>query len=236
MKFCKHFVLELSETFSPAFARFRSKLLAIMNSEESPKKSVSSSVNVGAQEMDELEPTSPWRPLLVPAIVVIIGLVIAWAFVAHFGRAKPDASGTIVRTLVYPVDVDAAVAQADAGIPGQNPTQDETILLVQASVSNVSKQPLTIFDLNSDIKLSGENSQSAAAMPEDIDRLMQRFPELVSMRMQPLARHQVIAPGHSAEGLMVFAFPWTKAQWSQRKDAHIIVSFKVGRPLTLPLQ
>lgn len=185
--------------------------------------------------MDEMEPQSPWRPLLVPGIVVIIGLAIAWALLAHFGRSKPDASGTILRTMVYPVQVNAAVAQPDTGMPGQNPAQDETILLVQARIANVSQQPLTIFDMNANIKLSGENNRSAAAMPEDVDRLMQRFPELTSMRMQALARHQVIAPGQSAEGLMVFAYPWTKAQWSQHKNAHIDVSFQVGRQLTIPL-
>lgn len=207
-----------------------------MNSQDSPNIPVSSSVNVGSREMDELEPPSPWRPLVVPAIVVIVGLAIAWALLAHFGRSKPDASGTVLRTLVYPVQVDAAVAQEDPGMPGPNPAQDETILLVQARVTNISQKPLTIFDLNADITLSGENNQSAAAMPEDIDRLMQRFPELTSMRMQPLARHQIIAPGQSAEGLMVFAYPWTKTQWSQRQNAHIIVSFQTGRSLTLPLQ
>ena len=183
-----------------------------------------------------MEPQSPWRPLVVPAIIVIVGLAIAWALFAYFGRSKPDASGTVLRTLVYPVQVDAAVAQADQGMPGANPAQDETILLVQARVTNVSQQPLAIFDMNADIKLSGDNNRSAAAMPEDIDRLMQRFPELTSMRMQPLARHQIIAPGQSAEGLMVFAYPWTKEQWSQRQNAHIVVSFQTGRPLTLPLQ
>lgn len=207
-----------------------------MNTQNSPNEPDSSSLNVGGLEMDEIEPQSPWRPLLAPAIIVVVGLVIAWALLAHFGRSKPDASGTVLKEMVYPVQVDAAVAQTDPGLPATTPEQDETILLVQARITNISQQPLTIFDLNADVKLSGENNQSLAAMPEDIDRLMQRFPELTSMRIPPLARHQVIAPGQSAEGLMVFAYPWTKEQWSQHKNAQIIVSFQTGHPLILPLQ
>ncbi|MHB2007823.1 MAG: hypothetical protein ACYCOX_07225 [Acidobacteriaceae bacterium] len=121
---------------------------------------------------------------------------------------------------------------------GTLPEQNETVVLVQARVTNISEQPLTIFDLVSDVKLDGEafGSQSSAALPADVDRFMQRFPELASMNMPPLMRHTVIAPGGSAEGLMVFAYPWTKNQWSHHKDAHIIVSFERGRSVMLPLQ
>lgn len=48
--------------------------------------------NVGALEMDEIEPADPWRPLVTPAIIVVVVLAIAWALFAHFGRTKPDAS------------------------------------------------------------------------------------------------------------------------------------------------
>jgi hypothetical protein len=186
--------------------------------------------------MEEIEPTEPWRPLVVPAIVVVVGLSIAWALFAHFGRSKPDASGAVLRVVAYPVQVDAGNSQTGPGLPGLVPEQDETVLLVQARVTNISKQPITIFDLVSDVKLKGEASQSLAALPEDIDRFMQRFPELKSMSMPPLARHQVIAPGQSAEGLMIFAYPWTKEQWSQHKDAQVIISFQQARTLTLPLE
>jgi hypothetical protein len=194
--------------------------------------------NVGGLEMDEIEPSEPWRPLVVPAIVVVVGLAIAWALFAHFGRSKPDASATLLRQFVYQVQVDSGESPQGPGMPGTLPEQDETVILVQARVANISKQPLTIFDLVSDVKLGGEafGSQSSAALPADIDRFMQRFPNLMSMNMPPLMRHTTIAPGGSAEGLMVFAYPWTKNQWSHRQDAHIIISFERGRSVMLPLQ
>ncbi|MGO8720990.1 MAG: hypothetical protein ACLQMO_17510 [Acidobacteriaceae bacterium] len=214
-----------------------------MNTPETPLPdpslpAASQTPNVGALEMDEIEPLEPWRPLLVPAIVVVVGLAIAWALFAHFGRSKPDASGMVLRQLVYPVLVNSGESPQGPGMPGAVPAQNETVVLVQARVTNISKQPLTIFDLVSDVKLGDEafGNQSTAALPEDIDRFMQRFPELTSMNMSPLTRHTVIAPGSSAEGLMVFAYPWTKNQWSQHKDAQIIVSFQRGRSVILPLQ
>lgn len=194
--------------------------------------------NVGGLEMDEIEPTDPWRPLVVPAIIVVVGLAIAWALFAHFGQSKPDASATMLHQLVYPVQVDSGESPQGPGMPGTVPEQDETVVLVQARVTNISKQPLTIFDLVSEVKLPGQatGDQSSAALPEDIDRFMQRFPQLISMSMAPLTRHTVIAPGGSAEGLMVFAYPWAKDKWSQHKDAQIVISFQNGRSVMLPLQ
>ena len=196
----------------------------------------SSSLNVGALEMDQIEPPSPWRPLVTPAIVVIIGLAICWALFAHFGRSKPDASGVVLRQMVYPVQVDAAVSQPDPGMASAPAAQNEMIVLVQARVTNISQKPLTVFDMVANIKLDGNNNQSTAALPEDIDRLFQRFPDLAGMRMQPIARHQVIAPGQSVEGLMIFNYAWSQQQWDQRKDAQTVISFQNGRSLALPLQ
>jgi hypothetical protein len=206
--------------------------------EESPLPASAQTPNVGALEMDEIEPTDPWRPLVVPAIIVIVGLAIAWALFAHFGRSKPDASATLLRQFVYQVQVASGESPQGPGMPGTVPEQDETVVLVQARVTNISKDPLTIFDLVSDVKMPGQatGDQSSAALPGDIDRFMQRFPQLTAMSMAPLMRHTVIPPGGSTEGLMVFAYPWTKAQWTQRKSGQVIISFQHGRSVALPLQ
>ncbi len=197
----------------------------------------SSPLNVGALEMDEIEPPNPWRPLLIPAIVVIIGLGICWALFAHYGRSKPDASGTLLQQTVYPVQVNQADLQAaEPGAAGTPQEQDETIVLVNARITNIGTHPLTIFDMVADMKLNGDSNQSTAALPEDIDRLFQRFPNLASARTQLLTRHQVIQPGQSAEGMMVFNYAWSPQQWSQRKKPHAIISFQNGRSLSLPLQ
>ena len=65
---------------------------------------------------------------------------------------------------------------------------------------------------------------------------MQRFPQLTAMKMDPLTRHTVIPPGGSAQGLMVFAYPWNKAQWTQHTGGQIIISFQHGQSVALPLQ
>lgn len=194
--------------------------------------------NVGALEMDEIEPADPWRPLVVPAIIVVVGLAIAWALFAHFGRTKPDASATLLRQYVYQVQVDSGESPQGPGMPGTLPERDETVVLVQARVTNISKDPLTLFDLVADVKMPGQSTgdQSSAALPGDIDRFMQRFPQLTAMSMAPLTRHTVIPPAGSVEGLMVFAYPWNKTQWTQRKSGQIVISFQHGRSVALPLQ
>ena len=197
----------------------------------------STPLNVSVPQMAQVDPPSPWRPLVIPAVIVIVGLVIAGFLFAHFGKPKPDASGTILREVVYPIQVDLGGPDQDPGMPaGSVPEQDETILLVHARVTNISLKPLTLFDMVSDVKMGPSNSESPDALPEDVDRLFQRFPDLASLHMQPLTRHQVIAPGQSADGLLVFNYPWSKQQWDQHKKAQIIVSFVNGRSLMLPLQ
>lgn len=189
----------------------------------------------GSPELEQIEPPNAWRPLVMPAVIVIIGLAIAWALFAHFGRSKPIATGTVLQQTAYPVSLDAP-APADGGTVATTPTQNETILLVRARVTNIGRRPLTIFDLASDIKLDGNNNQSSAAMPEDVDRLFERFPDLAAARTPLLTRHQVIQPGQSAEGLMVFNYAWTPQQWAQHKDGHVAVSFENGASLILPMQ
>lgn len=196
----------------------------------------SSPLNVGALEMAQMEPPNPWRPMVVPAIVVAVCLAICWALFAHFGRAKPDASGVILQQTVYPVQVDAAQSQTGPGMAGTTPEQDETIVMVNARITNIGPRPLTIFDMTANIKLDGNSNQSAAALPEDIDRLFQRFPNLAGMRTKLLTRHQVIQPGQFVEGLMVFNYAWSQQQWNQRKDGRAVISFNNGRSLILPLQ
>ncbi|MHB8304359.1 MAG: hypothetical protein ACYDC6_16355 [Acidobacteriaceae bacterium] len=198
--------------------------------------STSSSENPNTPQLIQVDPPSGLRSLVVPAVVVIVGLAIAGMLFAHFGKSKPDATGTILREVVYPVQVDPGVAPDQPGMAGGTAEQDETIVLVEARVTNVSQKPLTIFDIVSDVLLNQADSESSSAMPDDIDRLFQRFPDLASMRMQPLSRHEVIAPGNSAEGLLVFNYPWTKQQWDQHTQAQVVVSFQNGRSVVLPLQ
>jgi len=198
--------------------------------------SASPSPNAGAPELEQVEPPNPWRPLLIPAIVVVIGLGICWALFAHFGRTKPDATGTVIRETAYPVQVNAAQPPSDTGMAGTVPQQNETILLVEGRITNIGPKPLTIFDMTADIKLHGNNNRSFAALPEDIDRVFERFPNLAAMRTKLLTRHQVIQPGQSAEGLMVFNYAWSQQQWSQRKNSHLTISFNNGRSLIVPFK
>lgn len=202
-----------------------------------PMNSPSSSpVNLPEIHIVQVDPPSSWRPLVVPATVVIVGLVIAGFLFAHYGRSKPDASGQVMQQGIYSVQVDPGSQPVEPGMAGAVEEQDETVLLVQARVTNVSNHPLTLFDMTASVDSPQGTRQSSDALPEDIDRLFQRFPDLAAWHTQSLSRHQVIAPGQSAEGLLVFNYPWTKQQWEQHKQARVTISFENGRSLVLPLQ
>jgi hypothetical protein len=194
------------------------------------------SSGAGSPEIAQVEEPGSWRSLVVPAIVVILGLGIAWALFAHYGKDKPDASGTILSQRVYPVVVDPGTQPTDQGMAGDaEPRQDEVLLLVDAKVTNISHRPITLFDMVANVKVDGQDNQSVAALPEDIDRAFQAFPDLSASRTQPLLRHQTIAPGQSVQGLMVFSYPWSQQQWDKHTAANITVSFQDARSVVIPL-
>jgi hypothetical protein len=194
------------------------------------------SSGAGSPEIAQVEEPGSWRSLIVPAIVVVIGLGIAWALFAHYGKDKPDAAGAVLTERVYPVVVDPGSQPTDQGMAGDaEPQQNEVLLLVNAKVTNISRRPITLFDMVANVKVDGQDNQSVAALPEDIDRAFQAFPDLAASRTQPLLRHQTIPPGQSVQGLLVFSYPWSQQQWDKKSAANITVSFQNARSVIIPL-
>lgn len=184
-----------------------------------------------------VDPPNPWEqyrlPILIGVIITVIGMV---AWYARMGSIKAVASGSIVRVMMYPVHTvynqDDPTDQGP-GMPGAPLSQDQILVLSQVQIKNTSDKPLSIFDLSAKLTLPSEQRESMGASTGDIDRLFQAFPDLAPLRMEPLARHQVIAPGQTAEGLVVFNYPITQAQWNLRRDLQISVSFDNGLPVVL---
>lgn len=175
-------------------------------------------------------------PILIALAITSIGMVL---FYTGVGSVAPVASGSVVRLTMYPIhpvfnpNADSDPGTPGPGMPGAPLDQDQVIVLGQVQVKNISKAPLDIFDLSAQLTLPQEQQSSLGASPTDIDRLFQGFPDLASVRMQPLLRHQVIPPGQTAEGLVVFNYPITQQQWKLRRKFQITVSFDKGSSLVL---
>jgi len=199
-----------------------------MNSPTSPSQ------NIPDLQLEQVDPPHPIR-VYFPAIAVgaVITIIAMLVWYTRMGIIHPVASGSIVRLMTYPVHTVSDPDLPGPGMPGVPTDQDQMLVLSQVQIKNTSKQPLQIFDLSADLTLPNDKQRSLGATTEDINRLFQRFSDLGPLRMDPLARQQVIPPGQTADGLVVFSYPITEDQWKLRKDLQITVSFNAGRSVIL---
>ena len=167
--------------------------------------------------------------LLIAAIISAAGMVVWYG---HMGTLKPVATGTILRMSTFPMHA-STEDNGGPGMPGQALNQDQLLILAQVRVTNVSKTPITIFDLNGLLLQGQEQTTSLGANGTDIHRLFQAFPALAPMDAPPLERKTTIAPGQSAEGLIVFNYGLTPQQWQQRQGFEMRISFELGPTLVL---
>jgi hypothetical protein len=80
----------------------------------------------------------------------------------------------------------------------------------------------------------GDQQRSLAAGKSDFQSAFIAYPQLVSMKQDPLMRDITLQPGQSAEGLMIFHYPMTKDQWDARHSFAAVISFRHQKELSLP--
>jgi hypothetical protein len=173
--------------------------------------------------------------LLIAALVSAAGMVVWYG---RMGTLQPVATGSILRLSTFPMHADAD-ADNGPGMPGTSLSQDQLLILAQVRITNISKKPIQIFDL-SGLLFQGPQGQvqttSLGANVTDIHRLFQAFPALAPINMPPLERKTTIAPGQSAQGLVVCNFGLTPQQWQQRQGFELHVSFDLGPTLVLKVK
>jgi hypothetical protein len=147
----------------------------------------------------------------------------------YFGRHKPVAMGDVTRVSLYPIHSVLGEKSDVQGMPGQTEQYDQLIVFAEVHVHNQSDDPLVITELRGDITLADATQPtSRAASPNDFSRLFGAYPQIASLRSDPLRRDTTIAPGATADGLVIFNYSMSKAQWDQKKLFNISVSFSNG--------
>ncbi len=169
--------------------------------------------------------------------IVLAALFVSLAITAYFyfGRRTPESTGEVVRLSEFPVHtlIRGAVAGAP-GMVGQDENYDQLLVFALVRLHNQSKAPLKVDDMWATIKLpNGEIRRSLAASDSDFKRVFAAYPQLSPIRIEPLRRDIAIAPGDSIDGLLVFNYPVTRAQWDTRQTMDVTISFANARELTL---
>jgi hypothetical protein len=157
---------------------------------------------------------------------LVLMAILIWGFF-YYGRAAVVHTGQVDSLTVYPIHRELAYkGDAQHGVNGDTEQYNELIVLAGVSVTNTSKKPLTLLDMQANVLLPGDKAiNSLAASTADIPRIFTAYPGMDSLRAHPLLRNTVIAPGQTVEGQLIFNYPLTKQQWDARQGLDLTIQF-----------
>ena len=156
------------------------------------------------------------RNLLVPVLLAFLILGIVLALVLKFTPHK-TADLTITRTIIYPTHT---VFKSDSIIVGNQHAEDALYVLTTLRIDDRLRLPLFLKDFTATLTTAeGEEVTSSAIEKQDLDAVYTSFPEVKALATTPLLRETMIAPGQSAEGMVLLRFPVAQDVWDRRRSA-----------------
>jgi hypothetical protein len=160
------------------------------------------------------------RNLLAPVLLAFLILGIILALLLRFTPHK-TADLTITHTAVYPVHT---VFKSDSIVVGNQHTEDNLYVLTNLRIDDRLHLPLFLKDFTATLTTAeGEEITTSAIEQRDLDNVYTSFPDLKALASEPLLRETMIAPGQSAEGMVLLHFPVTQAVWDHRRNAMLNV-------------
>lgn len=185
--------------------------------------------------MTDLKFAQPARHnLLAPVLIAFLLLGIAIALVIRYTPSR-TVNLTVSHTSLYPTHT---VFKSDSIVVGSDKAEDNLYVLANLRVDDPLRLPLILKDFTATLTTADDQKiTSSAAEEKDLPNIYTSFPALQSMASKPLVRDTLIAPGASAEGMVLLQFPVTKDVWNHRKSAVLHVdlyhqgTFTVAIPL-----
>jgi len=156
------------------------------------------------------------RNLLVPVLLafLILGIVLA-LFLRFTPRRTADLS--ITRTLIVPTHT---VFKSDSIVVASQHDQDDLYVLTTLRIDDRLHLPLFLKDFTATLTTAeGQEISTSAVEQRDLANVYASFPQVKSLATEPLLRETMIAPGESAEGMILLHFPVTKDVWDHRRTA-----------------
>ena len=160
------------------------------------------------------------RNLLAPVLLAFLILGIVLALLIRFAPHK-NADLTITHTTVYPVHT---VFKSDSIVVGDQHAEDDLYVLTNLRIDDHLHLPLFLKDFTATLTTAeGEEITTSAVEQRDLANVYTSFPDLKALATDPLLRDTMIAPGQSAQGMVLLHFPVTQAVWDHRRDATLNV-------------
>jgi hypothetical protein len=170
--------------------------------------------------------------LLAPVLIAFTILGIAIALVVRYTPHK-TADITITQTAIYPAHT---VFKSDTILVGSERAQDDLYVLATLRIEDRLNLPIFLKDFTATlVTADGEEIHTNATEKQDIPALLGTFPALKDLASSPLLRETLIAPGQTAEGMVLLHFPVTQAVWNARKSAILNVDLYHQGPLTISI-
>lgn len=174
------------------------------------------------------------RNLIAPVLIafLLLGFVLALV-IRHTPAQTVDL--TITHTAVYPTHT---VFKSDSLVVGSDKAEDNLYVIANLRVEDPLRLPLFLKDFTATLLTADDQEiTTSAAEEKDLPNIYTSFPALKSLTSAPLRREIIIAPGGSAEGMVLLQFPITLDTWNHRKSAVLNVDlYHIGAfPITIPL-
>ena len=175
------------------------------------------------------------RNLIAPVLIAFLLLGFVLALVIR--RAPPQAVDlTITHTAIYPTHT---VFKSDSLVIGSDKAEDNLYVIANLKVEDPLRLPLFLKDFTATLTTADDQEiTTSAAEVKDLPNIYTSFPALKPLSSAPLRREILIAPGTTAEGMVLLQFPITVDTWNHRKSAILNVDlYHVGKfPITIPLK
>jgi hypothetical protein len=179
------------------------------------------------------EPRDPASNALKTVLIALILVVVAVGAYVYFGEKPPVATGELIHVSAIPIHQESDLPAA-AGMPGQTDAFDQVLVMAQVRLHNQAKIPLFLHEMYASLGLPDEvERRSIAANKTDFGRAFVAYPQLLPLKGEPILRDITIEPGQTVEGMMLFPFPITGAQYDQKKSLDINVIFMHQKTLTM---
>jgi hypothetical protein len=177
--------------------------------------------------------TQPARSnLLAPVLIAFVVLGIVLALVLRYTPHK-TADLTITKAAVYPAHT---VFKSDSILVGRDRAQDDLYVLVNLRIEDRLNLPIFLKDFTATLTTAdGVELHTSATEQQDFGTLYESFPALKSLSWEPLPRETLIAPGKSAEGMVLLHFPVTAEVWDRRRSAVLSVDLYHQGPIRITI-
>ena len=179
------------------------------------------------------EPRDPASNALKAVLIALVLVVAAVGAYVYLGEKPPVATGELIHVSAIPIHQQSDLPAA-AGMPGQTDAFDEVLVMAQVRLRNQTNIPLFLHEMYASLALPDDVERtSIAANKSDFGRAFVAYPQLQPLKGEPILRDITIEPGQTVEGMMLFPFPITGAQYDQKKSLNINVVFMHQKTLTI---